>query len=183
MRRSAAVFAILLASTSASGMSIHPTAGLMSGDTQAKTPYRPPTPGMANRILIKKAERRLYLMRDDAIMRSYPIALGFKPLGHKREEGDGRTPEGRYRLDWRNDRSAYYKALHIAYPNSRDRRRARAEGRRPGGMIMIHGEPRGRSAAPAIEGDWTLGCIAVSNPAMDVIWRSTANGIPVEILP
>jgi murein L,D-transpeptidase YafK len=137
----------------------------------------------ANRVVVKKAERRLHLMRDNQTLRSYPIALGFQPIGHKTREGDGRTPEGRYLLDRRNDRSRFHKALHISYPSPGDRWRPGRRGEPPGGMILIHGQPNGKNRSTRIEDDWTLGCIAVSNREIDEIWSLTVDGTPVEILP
>ncbi|WP_295388137.1 L,D-transpeptidase family protein [uncultured Thiodictyon sp.] len=143
-----------------------------------------PTPGnpqLADRIVVKKAQRRLYLMRGNTPWRTYKIALGLQPTGHKRHQGDGRTPEGRYRIDRRVDRSGYHKALQISYPSPTDRLRAQVQGVDPGGLIMIHGQPNG--AAQQRAGDWTFGCIAVSNLEIDEIWSLTAAGTPVEILP
>ncbi|WP_245232631.1 L,D-transpeptidase family protein [Thiorhodococcus minor] len=136
-----------------------------------------------DRIVVKKAARRLYLMRGDQSVRAYPIALGFSPRGHKRREGDGRTPEGRYAIDWRNPKSRFHKSLHLSYPSPGDSRRAVFRRQAPGGMIMIHGQPNGRAEAEPLEGDWTLGCIAVSNSAIEEIWRLTPLGTPVEVLP
>lgn len=145
--------------------------------------FIPPNATMADRVIVKKAQRRLYLMRDGRVIRSFEIALGFKPTGHKGREGDGRTPEGRYRLDWKNPHSKFHKSLHVSYPNARDRIRARFRGQSAGGMIMIHGQPNERREVSPIEGDWTLGCIAVSNGAIDEIWALTASGTPIEVLP
>jgi murein L,D-transpeptidase YafK len=136
-----------------------------------------------DRVVVKKAERRLYLMQGDRPLRTYEIALGYQPVGHKGREGDGRTPEGRYAIDWRNDKSRFYKALHISYPNARDRWRAEHRGESPGGMILIHGQPKGGVRSTRNDGDWTLGCIAVSNAEMDEIWSLTRDGTPIEILP
>lgn len=137
--------------------------------------------GVVDRIVVKKGERRLYLMRGDEAFRSYKIALGYQPAGHKQRKGDGRTPEGIYFLDWRSDRSNYRKALHISYPNPQDRLRALGNGEDPGGMIMIHGQPNRRGEHRT--GDWTFGCIAVSDLAIDEIWSYTSVGTPIEILP
>jgi murein L,D-transpeptidase YafK len=141
------------------------------------------SPGRADRLVVKKAERRLYLMREDQTLRSYDIALGFQPIGHKTREGDGRTPEGRYLIDRRNDRSRFHKALHISYPSTGDRWRAERRGEPPGGMILIHGQPNGKNRSTPIEDDWTLGCIAVSNREIEEIWSLTVDGTPIEILP
>jgi murein L,D-transpeptidase YafK len=142
---------------------------------------------LADKVVVKKAERRLYLVKHDKPFRTYGIRLGFKPEGHKRYQGDGRTPEGRYSLDWRTANSKFTKALHISYPSYADRLRAIREGKDPGGMIMIHGQPA-RGGDPelqrvASQEDWTQGCIAVSNMAIDEIWQFTTDGTPIEILP
>jgi murein L,D-transpeptidase YafK len=140
----------------------------------------------ADKVVVKKAERKLYLVKKDKPFRTYDISLGFNPQGHKQRQGDGRTPEGRYYIDWRNPGSKFRKSLHVSYPNYRDKLHARRKGVDPGGMIMVHGQPNGRSSAlrQAIsEEDWTQGCIAVSNLAIDEIWSYTLDGTPIEILP
>ncbi|MGE5153098.1 MAG: L,D-transpeptidase family protein [Bdellovibrio bacteriovorus] len=152
-----------------------------AASTAPKAGHRGPTTGPVDRIVVKKAERRLYLMRGDQPFRSYRIALGYQPAGHKQRKGDGRTPEGIYYLDWRSDRSNYRKALHISYPNLQDRLRAERSGDDPGGLIMIHGQPSRRGENRS--GDWTFGCIAVSDLAIDEIWSYTSVGTRVEILP
>ena len=138
-------------------------------------------PRLADRIVVKKAERRLYLMTGGKPLRVYKVALGYQPKGPKRFQGDGRTPEGRYFIDQRRDRSQYRKALQISYPNPTDRLRAHAQGVDPGGLIMIHGQPTDHREKRT--GDWTFGCIAVSNLEIDEIWSLTTHGTPVEILP
>ena len=141
----------------------------------------------ADKIVVKKSERKLYLMRQDKPLRSYRIALGNSPDGHKKRQGDGRTPEGRYTIDWRQPSTMFRKSLHISYPSFRDRRHARRTGDDPGGMIMIHGQPRPSRLSDLQESlrkeDWTQGCIAVSNLAIDEIWQYTMDGTPIEILP
>lgn len=149
--------------------------------TQAQPIPRPTGDGAVDRILVKKGERRLYLMRGDEPFRSYRIALGYQPAGHKQRQGDGRTPEGIYFIDRRSDRSSYRKALHISYPNARDRQHALRRGDDPGGLIMIHGQPSRRGENRS--GDWTFGCIAVSDLAIDEIWSHAGVGTTVEILP
>jgi len=141
----------------------------------------------ADQIVVKKGQRRLYLMRDGKPIRTYRISLGIEPVGHKERQGDNRTPEGRYHINWRNPNSQFYKALSISYPNQQDRLRAARYGWSPGGDIMIHGEPRRGGDGPLRDlvraEDWTQGCIAVSNLAIDEIWRYTVDGTPIEILP
>jgi murein L,D-transpeptidase YafK len=158
-----------------------PSAALPSADRDAEAPLK------ADRVLVKKQQRRLYLMRDGQPFRTYRIALGAAPVGHKEQQGDNRTPEGVYRISGRNARSRFTKALHISYPNAADRLSARIRGVDPGGLIMIHGEPRGRGD-PELRAllryeDWTQGCVAVSNLAVDEIWRYVADGTPIEIRP
>lgn len=138
-----------------------------------------------DQVLVRKHERRLYLMADDNVVRSYRISLGDNPSGHKLFEGDERTPEGDYVLDWRNADSDFYKSIHISYPNDQDRSNAHAWGQDPGGSIMIHGLPNdvGDMAFAYTGLDWTDGCIAVNNAEMDEIWQLVSDGTPIQILP
>jgi murein L,D-transpeptidase YafK len=140
---------------------------------------------MADHVVVKKAERRLELHNNGTVFRTFPIALGANPEGHKQREGDQRTPEGTYRLDWRNVNSAFFLAMRVSYPNEEDIRRARQSGVHPGNNIMIHGlpnEPRYPSDH-YLYADWTDGCIAVSNSAMIDIWLSVPDDTPITILP
>lgn len=141
--------------------------------------------GKANKVILFKSERRLLLLRGDTLLRSYRVALGRNPLGGKTRQGDGRTPEGIYLLDWRNPKSRFYRSIHVSYPNAAERARARARGVAPGGDIMIHGLPNGLEAIGSAHanGDWTEGCIAVTNAEMDEIWASVDDGTPIEIKP
>lgn len=142
-------------------------------------------PFLADRIVVVKSERRLYLMQDGEIARSFNVALGRVPRGHKVYEGDGRTPEGVYYLDARNEQSRFHRSLRISYPNVDDRRRAYALGRNPGGQIMIHGVPEELIHWGPDHSlfNWTEGCIAVTNTEIEMIWDSVELGVPVEILP
>ena len=180
--------AVLAVGSRAQAMSFMPD--LLTGkDARAVTPEekREYDRLFADKVVVKKSERRRYLLQGEKPFRSYKISLGNNPEGHKERQGDGRTPEGRYHLDWRNPTSKFRKSLHISYPNTSDLLRARRNGVDPGGMIMIHGQPRPnryRDLQEIIrEEDWTQGCIAVSNYAIDEIWNYTANGTPIEILP
>jgi len=139
--------------------------------------------GKADRILVFKAERRLELLRDGRVLRSYPIALGRHPHGPKRREGDGRTPEGIYRIDGRSRQSPYHRMLHISYPNAEDRARARAAEVPTGGAIVLHGMPNryGPHDPSRFFADWTDGCIAVGNIAIEEIWAAVDDGTPIEI--
>jgi murein L,D-transpeptidase YafK len=135
---------------------------------------------MANHVVVGKTSRTLYLMRDKVAFKTYRVALGFAPEGHKTRSGDGRTPEGVYWIDRRNPRSEFFLSLGISYPNAADVARARAMGVSPGNNIMIHGEPnRGRRPARA---DWTAGCIAVSNAEMEEVWACVPTGTQISIL-
>jgi murein L,D-transpeptidase YafK len=138
---------------------------------------------VADRIVVEKAARTLSLYRGGRLLKTYKIALGPNPTGHKQQEGDGRTPEGTYTIDSRKRNSAFHRALHISYPNAEDRRRARRRGVSPGGDIMIHGLPNGLGAIGKkhVLRDWTEGCIAVTNEEIEEIWRVVPNGTPIEI--
>ncbi len=139
--------------------------------------------GMVDRIVVEKSARRMALLQDGQVVREYRIALGFTPLGSKTRQGDGRTPEGIFRIDRRNDRSAYHLSLGLDYPQEQDRARARAGGYDPGGDIMIHGQPNSLPDNVMVKGDWTAGCIAVSNAEMREIWSVTDRNTLVEIRP
>ena len=136
-------------------------------------------------VLVVKSESRLYLMREGKELASFKVAFGSKPYGHKQQQGDERTPEGRYVLDYKNPNSKYYKSIHISYPNAQDRQNARKRGVNPGGDIMIHGQPNGYGGFSTIVQvfNWTNGCIALSNPDMDVVWDAVKPGTPIEIRP
>ena len=139
----------------------------------------------ADSVLVDKSDRKLHLVQDGEILRTFDIALGIRPVGDKEYEGDFRTPEGRYTLDMRNPDSEYFLAIHVSYPNRADIREARAKGLDPGGAIMIHGQPNNptRSEAYYRTQDWTNGCIAVSNSDMIDIWLMTGDNTPIEIRP
>lgn len=137
----------------------------------------------ALRIIVEKAQRRLILVRAKRILLSFPIALGAHPKGPKREAGDGKTPEGEYRIDAFNPDSRYHKALHISYPNDEDLMFARRTGRVPGGAIEIHGLPPGFETydPKRFARDWTDGCIGVSNRAVELLWKNVGLDTPVTI--
>ncbi|ENX39166.1 L,D-transpeptidase family protein [Acinetobacter sp. NIPH 2100] len=140
-------------------------------------------------IEVFKSKRILQLKHQQEVIRSYPMRLGFDPIGHKQFEGDGKTPEGVYSIDWRNPQSAYYKSLHISYPNQEDRAYAKQHQRSAGGDVMIHGSvPTQVTSIPTSAGymprkDWTLGCIAVTNSDMDEIWQLVSDHTSIIIHP
>lgn len=139
-------------------------------------------------VKVYKSDRIVKLMHHDQDIRTYPMRLGFDPIGHKVKEGDGKTPEGRYILDWRNPNSAFYKSLHVSYPNQQDKSKANQLGVSPGGDIMIHGSAT-RSQVEKLpslmtylpRNDWTWGCIAVRNIDMDEIWKLVDDGTVISI--
>ncbi|MGO4168000.1 L,D-transpeptidase family protein [Novosphingobium sp. YAF33] len=134
-------------------------------------------------IRVRKAARTMELWSDDRLVHVIEhIQLGDAPIGPKRFEGDERTPEGRYEIDWGNPQSAYHLSLHISYPSAGDRAYAQARGRSAGGMIMIHGQPNDLETG-RVRGDWTDGCIAVSNPEIEALYETVPDGTPIEINP
>ena len=140
-------------------------------------------PRQADFVLVDKSDRTLTLFRHGEELKTYTgLQLGGAPVGHKHFEGDGKTPEGRYTIDARNPASAYHLSLRISYPNAADRAYAAARGRGPGGDIFIHGQP---NALPIgrVPGDWTDGCIALSNGEIEELWRAVPDGTAIEIRP
>jgi murein L,D-transpeptidase YafK len=134
--------------------------------------------------LVLKSPRRLLLLQGGQVLRDYEVALGSSPLGPKRHRGDGRTPEGRYRIESRVEASQFHRALRISYPNAADRDFARRAGVSPGGDVMIHGLPNGERwvGEEHLDFDWTNGCIAVTDDEMNEIWELVDDGTPIEIL-
>jgi tetratricopeptide (TPR) repeat protein len=138
-----------------------------------------------NRILIEKSARRLMLISQGEVLKTYKIALGGNPIGPKERQGDNKTPEGTYVIDGRNRDSRFYLSLHISYPNERDKNRAKELGVSPGGDIMIHGIKNGSSwiGDAHAKVDWTNGCIAVTNEEIEEIAKLAPDGTIVEIRP
>jgi hypothetical protein len=154
--------------------------------TMAVPPLRLSAPiPIADQIIVRKAERRLYLMRRGEVLRSYRVALGLVPEGAKERAGDFRTPEGHYQLTRRNPRSDYFLSIQVSYPNDEDVRRAHREHVDPGGSIMLHGLPNSLRHPPEYyaKSDWTDGCIAMSDSDMVELWMMTQDNVPIEILP
>ncbi|WP_353111105.1 L,D-transpeptidase family protein [Salinisphaera dokdonensis] len=143
------------------------------GDTASQAPV--------DLVVVMKANRVLYLYSDGEMVDQFPIALGKDPIGTKRRRGDNKTPEGLYRLDWRNPNSDFYRSLHVSYPDAQDRAASARLGVDPGDFIMIHGQPSYDDRER--EGDWTNGCIAVSNAAIDEIWNRVSDGTRIHIYP
>jgi murein L,D-transpeptidase YafK len=144
-----------------------------------------PADERAGRIVVEKSARKLTLLASDRALRTYDVSLGSAPVGHKLQEGDGRTPEGLYTIDFKNARSRFHLSLRVSYPEPLDRDAARRRGAPPGGDIMIHGLPRGLGWLGPFHllRDWTDGCIAVDNREIEEIWRLVEVGTVVEIKP
>lgn len=144
----------------------------------------PPREGTkADRLLVDKSKRTLIAYDGGRQIARYTnIRFGDAPSGHKRFEGDERTPEGDYVIDGRNPKSAYHLSLRISYPNAADRAYAKARGRSPGGDIFIHGQPNAWPG-PTLTHDWTDGCIAVSNAEIEQLWDIVPDGTPITITP
>lgn len=138
-----------------------------------------------DKILVIKSARRLELISDGKLIRSYRISLGKQPKGPKLQEGDKRTPEGLYWVDWRKRSDKFNLAMHINYPNITDAAKARREGVNPGSMIMIHGTPDSEDNPEELFHtlDWTDGCIAMKNYEMREVWNMVKDGTMVEIRP
>jgi murein L,D-transpeptidase YafK len=142
----------------------------------------PPVPGGVDFVRVDKSERTLTLYGAGLPLKTYRgLQLGGEPAGPKHFEGDERTPEGHYVLDYRNPQSAYHLSLHISYPGEADRAYAARFGRSAGGEIFIHGQPNGYGGR--VEGDWTDGCIALSDAEIEELWRLIPDDTPIEIDP
>lgn len=139
--------------------------------------YRGPD---VTQVVVKKGERRMYLMHNEKVLKEYRFGLGFAPSGDKKVRGDGRTPEGNYFIDRRNPNSQFYLSIGISYPNAQDVAEAKELGKPAGGDIFIHGRPwKNRKGGR----DWTAGCIAVTNTEMRDIYAMVRNGTPIQITP
>lgn len=146
-------------------------------------PPPPPLTGEVDRIVIEKAARRMQLIQDGKTVRTYQIALGFTPDGNKVRQGDGKTPEGLFTIDRRNSESAFHLSVGLDYPRPEDVQQAAAGGYSPGGDIFIHGQPNALPDGLKLKGDWTAGCIALTNAEMREVWAVTPIGTTVEIRP
>lgn len=139
----------------------------------------------ADRAVVRKSERRMYLLSHGNVLRSYRVALGLIPAGSKERSGDFRTPEGVYRLTRRNAHSDYFLSIQVSYPNAEDLHRAHRNRWQAGGSIMVHGLPNSLKHAPDYyaTADWTDGCIALSNADMIEFWLLSRDNMPIEITP
>lgn len=157
---------------------------LIAGAAQAQAPLALPE---IDYIRVIKSARAMELYSGGQLAHTIEdIQLGDAPVGAKRFQGDERTPEGRYTIGYGNPDSAFHLSLFITYPNAQDRAFAAARGRSPGGLIFIHGQPNGLAASDfgaRVPGDWTDGCIAVSNAEIEALWQAVGDGTPIDILP
>lgn len=134
-------------------------------------------------VKVDKSENMMYLMEGDVIVKQYHVAFGANPKGHKQQEGDEKTPEGEYTLDYKKEDSAFYRAMHISYPNENDKAYAKTLGVSPGGFIMVHGQRNrlGWLATISQRFNWTNGCIALTNTEMDEFMRLVKVGTRIHI--
>ena len=161
-------------------------AGVILWHRFGPTPPAPPLAPLTERIdliEIDKSDRLLTVYRGGEALRSYQVALGSAPEGDKAQQGDGRTPEGTFRIDRRNPQSKFHLSLGINYPQPDDAARAAERSVSPGGDIFIHGQPKAVAGLITLPGDWTAGCIAVSNAEMEELWRIAPIGTEVVIRP
>ena len=129
-------------------------------------------------IVVNKTARKMYLLHHTDILTDYKVDLGFAPAGPKQFQGDGKTPEGTYRIDRKNPRSSFFLSLGISYPNAQDRAFAAAMGKKPGGDIFIHGQPNNERAKGK---DWTAGCISVKDKEMAEIYAMVNLGTVITL--
>jgi hypothetical protein len=159
----------------------------VGGAVVYKIRYEPlPLDIEAQRVVVEKSRRRLSLVhREGHVLKTYRVALGRSPVGPKTRDGDGKTPEGMYRVDRRNPHGPHHLALYVSYPDAEDRERAERLGVPPGGNIAIHGLPEGFGFLGPLHRlvDWTQGGIAVTDAEIEEIWRAVPDGAPVDIRP
>lgn len=155
--------------------------------TTVTTPSEMPLPedAVIDRLVVHKSKRTMSAYSQGKLLKTYPISLGKQPVGHKQFEGDGKTPEGKYRINERNPNSGYHKNLGVSYPNEADKAYAAAQGKSPGGLIKIHGMKNGWGfiGKKHLQKDWTDGCIAVTDEEVDELYRSVKHNAEIEILP
>jgi murein L,D-transpeptidase YafK len=134
-------------------------------------------------VKVKKSENRMFLMENDRVVKEYRVVFGANPKGHKQQEGDEKTPEGTYTLDYKKEDSSFHRAMHISYPNKQDKANAKKRGVSPGGFIMIHGQPNGLGwlAPVSQQFNWTKGCIALTNSEMDEFMKLVSVGTKIKI--
>jgi murein L,D-transpeptidase YafK len=157
-------------------------AGLLVWANRPGTPL--PRDAKIDRLVVEKGAGHLLAYSQGQMLKVYPVSIGLMS-GPKVREGDLRTPEGSYSIDWHNPASKFHRALHVSYPSPADLKRAQQSGHSPGGSIMIHGLPNGFGwvGRAHLLHNWTAGCIAVTNPEIDELYRAVPNGTSIEIRP
>lgn len=120
----------------------------------------------ADKIMVYKSEHVLRLYHQGKIIASYSVSISKKGLDAKKKCGDNLTPEGQFHIKKRTW-TAYHKALDVGY----------------GCDVLIHGQKYGWVGKFHRWKDWTLGCIALTNPEIDEIYDAVDNGCPIEIYP
>lgn len=139
---------------------------------------------LVSHLVVYKHDRRLEVWHRDTLVRAIKVCLGQDPVGPKRQEGDSKTPEGVYQLDYANPNSNFYRSFHISYPNKVDLLKAKHKGVSPGGLVMLHGcGGPGYAISQSAGIDWTDGCIAVSDAQMDTLWAWIKVPLKIEIRP
>lgn len=151
---------------------------VVSTASSAEVPALASPDQRATRIYVSKSKQELQLFRDEQLLKTYKVRFGDQPKGHKQTEGDERTPEGKYVIDYKNPASDFHLSLHVSYPNATDKERAATAGVSPGGDIMVHG---GNNVFRRY--NWTDGCIALTNKQIEEVWRLVDVGTPIEIVP
>ena len=167
-------------------LSIGNTAGLSARQQSLLRQPALPADSEIAKLVVRKADREMDAYdAQDRLLKTYPVALGFNPVGHKQFEGDGKTSEGRYTINDRNPNSGYHKNLGISYPNEADLAYAASQGKSAGGDIKIHGMRNGMGAIGAqhLHRDWTHGCIAVTDGEIDELYALVKPQAEIEILP
>jgi murein L,D-transpeptidase YafK len=152
----------------------------------ANSPPAPlPTDSKADLLVVEKSQHRLLAYSHGVLLRSYSVALGRDPIGQKLRQGDRRTPEGQYFIDAHNPSSLFHRALHVSFPSAADVARARSAGSDPGGDIMIHGIHNGLGWIGRAHRlmDWTVGCVAVTDPEIEELYRIVPDGTRIDLRP
>jgi murein L,D-transpeptidase YafK len=134
-------------------------------------------------VKVDKSESKMYLLDGDKVVKEYHVSFGANPKGHKQQEGDEKTPEGSYTLDYKKEDSSFYRAMHISYPNEQDKANAKNLGVSPGGFIMVHGQRNklGWVSFVTQRFNWTDGCIALTNSEMDEFMKLVNIGTKIQI--
>jgi murein L,D-transpeptidase YafK len=134
-------------------------------------------------VKVDKSESKMFLLDGEVVIREYHVAFGANPKGHKQQEGDEKTPEGIYTLDYKKEDSTFYRAMHVSYPNKTDIENAKKNGVSPGGFIMVHGQRNwlGWFAWITQRFNWTNGCIALTNSEMDEFMELVNVGTKIQI--